>query len=160
MITPDAILQVLQRYSNRYRYLDVFAADLEDRGGIEWLKEGDHFISNTPVVIRAQALTPTVIRFSLVDRLETPLDFDGAPMLLGAVVGGLIGAASKKEGAILVGMGIGLLIGALASADGTPRMNRVMALRYDEGTRQWRVLEGPLLSLAKKSLVASEGSDQ
>lgn len=151
MISLNAIESVLRQYAARYRFLDVFAEDVKGLDSVPLEKHGDCYISRGTTRLRIKVLPSGVIRFSLVPS-GTPGTVDnGVPMLVGAALGAALGAASRKEGAVLIGMGIGLLVGALAS-EGPPRMNRVMALRNEEGTENWHVFDGPLLGLAKKSL--------
>ena len=54
-------------------------------------------------------------------------------------------------------MFLGMLVGALAG-EAAPKMNRIMALRFDPLASKWSVYDGPLLDLAKRRLVPVEES--
>ena len=149
MIRLEAVIHVLQQYAARYRYLDVFAEDIEDLERVPWARQGEALLTQALAQpLWAQALGHGVVRFYLGGAVNGAAA--GAP-LLGAAIGAALGSTGKKEGAVLAGMGLGMLVGALV-AGANPQMNRVMALRYDDLSGTWMVYDGPLLRNAKQAL--------
>lgn len=151
-VAMNQIIGALQEYQGRYRYLDVFHFSLQDLEALAWHPiQNNTFVSNVlGVQLCLQPLGEGVLRFYL-GAAETPTIGSGTP-LAGAALGAVIGAASSDDKtAVLSGMVLGLLVGAIAGV-GAPEMNRVMALRYDPRMPGWRVYDGPLVAWAKNNL--------
>ena len=147
MIRLEDIISALQRYSTRYRFLDVLAADIEDLTTAPWqVAAPGQDVTATPVPMRAQDLGNGVLRFSL----EVAAAEQFGPAAAGAAVGAALGASTKRDGGALAGMFLGMLVGAIVGE--TTKMNRVMALRFDAAESKWSVYDGPLLNVAKDRL--------
>lgn len=150
MIELKDVAAALSRYANRYRFLDILAADLRLDGAVEWrLSNGKYVTNSTVPPLQAENLANGVIRFSLAPSV---IDQFG-PAAAGAAVGAALGSQSKESGSVLAGMLLGMLVGAVAG-EGL-RMNRVMALRFEPAEGRWNIYDGPMLNLAKAQLVPS-----
>jgi len=138
------IVDVLKRYEKRYRFLDVFADDVDDLNEVPWeTSEPGIFRYEADRTLYCQPFDKGVLRFSL--EAKSPW---GKIAVLGAV-GAAVGAASETKGGTLGGLVLGMLVGA-AIGDRV-EMNRIMALQHDGA--EWKLYDGPLLPWAKKSLL-------
>ena len=144
------VVSVLTQYEKRYRFLDVFADDLEDLKEVQWIGTEATFRANVGGrTLVAQNLEGGVLRLSL----EAGGALEGA-LVVGAL-GAMIGAASKTKDGALAGLALGMLVGALAGSgqSNNPDMNRIMALRFEPLQRQWVLYDGALLPWAKDHLL-------
>lgn len=143
MIEPRDIENALRRYQERYRYLDVLAADVV---GLERARKVGRQYRLPEHPMQFKRVGNDVLRFSLV---AAPLEQLG-PAAAGAAFGAALGANSETEGGTLAGLMLGMLVGAVVGE--SVQMNRVMALRFEPHAGSWGVYDGPLLNAAKSRL--------
>lgn len=168
MLTLSRIAAVLRLYASRFKYLDVFADDIQEvRTGV--FQNSAVLVSEGPptrVVLSVDGRQLAariyedqgIIRFSRPTTAPTTRSGDqaAAGALIGGALGTAIGHASEaKEGALgglLLGVLAGALIGGAGQRPPARRAEKVLALRYDEQVGDWVVYSGPLLPWAKQAL--------
>jgi hypothetical protein len=150
---PD-IARVLKQYSERYRWLDVFAyqvSELRGQSGLKFFKQGENRFSaqvGTDQLDLQMYPDKGVVRFSLGTGQPESSD-----VVAGAAIGAMVGLGVRPKGP--EGLILGLLLGGLVGAAlGNNRVdeNRIMTLRYDPATASWRVYHGPYIQWAKEAL--------
>lgn len=155
------VADVLRRYGGRYKFLDAFADDVDElRPGV-WDPRQAAQAGPAEVAIETGSgrvlmqLFPEqgIARFRLVDE-GTARGID-EHMAVGAVIGGLVGtavsSASKAKEGLLGGLIVGMLVGGFVGATAQP-VERVLALKFEPGSGDWQVYDGPLLRWAKRAL--------
>jgi hypothetical protein len=165
MVNLTNIADVLNRNRHSFRYLDVFASDVE-----ELQVEANHgFVPAETNVWTTLAgafrvrmrLFPeaNVARFELDDNAGTA--GVAAGVAAGAAMGGVLAAGAKgRRGDVsdlmIFGVLIGGLLGALAASP-APATQQVMTLRYDPELKKWVVYHGPYAHWAREALQAPQG---
>jgi hypothetical protein len=157
VISVHDIVGVLQQYSARYRWLDVFTFQVRElvapTNDVAFFQLGeDHY----RVGIGAQQLDLRVYRARRVARwaLATAQQATNAAALTGAAIGAALGAGTRPKGpeGMILGLLLGGLVGvAVGHAAEQPNENRIMTLRYEPDIG-WRVYHGPYLQWAKEAL--------
>ena len=156
MISLKDIRDILLKYQDRYRWLDVFAGDVEefsDSSYHQQFKTVDD--KRFRVMVEDQVLEvwlspeAKVARFELVN---VPIKGALAGASVGAALGSLVDESNSPAGAVF-----GLLVGGIAGvwAESAARPQKVLTLKYDSAQGRWRVYNGPYVSWAKEALQAS-----
>lgn len=157
MLSLAEIVRVLKQYRGRYRWLDLFAAQVQ-----ELMEPSEYKFFNTGdkqyrVKVGADLLDlmvypgKSVIRCSL-GAEEQPLAGSAATA---AAFGALLGGSSRPKGpeGLVLGVLLGGLVGAtLGGQLEVPNENRIMILRYEPSTGSWGVYHGPYVQWAKEAL--------
>lgn len=158
------IVEVLKQYKDRYRWLDVFASEVQELTAptkTKFSKISDNVYqlvhTNQPVELVLDR-ERDLARFRLLKDVD-PLQ--GA--VIGAGIGALVVAATSRTNptGMLLGLLVGGLIGAgIASALGEeePQIdeNRILTLSFEPQQKGWKVYHGPYRDYAKEALYPKE----
>jgi len=158
MVSLPSIAELLARYEDRYRWVDLFVRDIDFAASSQALYKLDdtHYRARLGGKRLDITVYPDrgVARFGLSERR----DDQATPLAGGAALGALSGAAVAAIAArkpdtsgVVLGLLVGGLIGAALGAAQLDH-SRVMTLQYEPGTDRWRVYHGPLLTWAKQAL--------
>ena len=153
------IVRVLKQYSARYRWLDVFSHQIREfqigkltrpPADIKIFQTGeDQYRAEVGSEHLDLRMYPSkgVVRCSLGSGQIT-----SSSALTGAALGALVGMGVQSKGP--EGLVLGLLLGGLigAAIGNQADENRIMTLRYEPTTRDWRVYHGPYIEWAKEAL--------
>lgn len=157
MIKLADIRDVLLQYKSRYRWLDVFGADVEELSNASHHKRFQSYdkdrlkvtVDDDTLLLR---LSPSskVARFELARK---PV----AGAVIGASAGAAIGANTVDETDAPAGIIFGLLVGGITGAlvENVARPKKVMTLVHEPGEQGWKIYNGPYISWAKEALRAS-----
>lgn len=159
MLQLRDIANVLRGYRKRYRYLDVFADDVEElrqktlADCATVLQREPQPMVSVPVDddLLVIELYPSqgIARCRLDDSYAAPTHaVDGA--ILGSILGSLLGAATSIKEGLLGGLVLGMLVGGVIGA--TQPVERVLAMQFEPEKKSWRLYDGPLLRWAKRTM--------
>lgn len=157
------IVDVLRKYANRYRWLDVFASEvleLTEPSDLTFAPTGQdvyQLVSGGQPVELVLDRSRNLARFRLIKEADL---LSGA--LVGAGLGALLGtavtsAARSHPAGILLALLVGGLMGAgIAAAQGDGEVpaddNRILTLSFEPEQRGWQVYHGPYRDYAKEAL--------
>lgn len=153
-LTLADIAQVLRDYRARYRWLDVFPAEVkeivENAQIFHALPQNTYRVNVGEDQLEMRHYPDSgIVRFCLVENSAVPL---------AALAGAAIGASSsnrkpKDVENVILGLLIGGLMGAaIDKVNKTPDENRIMTLAFDHQTGNWRAYEGPYAAWARAAL--------
>jgi hypothetical protein len=160
------VVQVLETYRGRYRYLDAFVDDIDEFAqpqlGVVALPLGpgpkaEVWVDGRRVGIELFS-DRGVARFWLVEGASEPqpLEMVGLTAALGGTLGAALGAASETKEGLLGGLVLGMLVGGLIGAAAAPTpVDRALALTFDTDSSRWMLYDGPLLNWAKRTLISA-----
>ena len=155
------VADVLRRYGGRYKFLDAFADDVDELRNGAWNPVGAAQAGPAGVAIETGSgrvlmqLFPEqgIARFRLAE--EDAARGADEHIAMGAIIGGLVGtavsSASKAKEGLVGGLIVGMLVGGFMGAAAQP-VERVLALKFEPGSGDWQVYDGPLLRWAKRAL--------
>lgn len=155
MPTLHDIATVLDQRRRSYRWLDVFASDIEElkpTSGhpFHHSLDGGYLTQVGDYTLRMSLLTDTnVARFELVAN-PSSAGITGAA-ITGAVLGGAIAGQGRRSD-VPAGMIFGMLVGGLLGAMATAPAKQIMTLRFDPVDSRWDIYHGPYIGWAKEAL--------
>lgn len=145
------IANVLTQYKPRFQALDAFVDDISDlRPGMPVKKKigENEFILGEPALKVRIYDSQGIARFQLA---ESGASTTAEGAVIGGILGAAIGAAGETKEGGLGGLLLGLLIGG-AAGKMLESPTRVLAMRFEPATHEWKLYNGELLRWAKQTL--------